>query len=258
MLDKRLQRKQERRLRGCEKTDNEGGMRAKGRRAYGPAHHGKMQHALEEDGGCLLHPPAHTLTFRSLVPPPPSHRGAQPAASLGSQILEVSQGDAVLRATALPCPTYSPAVLARVQPSSCLGWVEHPSHTPKPQPAPQSSPTPKQLPRVQSTVQMRDKQGHSQGDPSPASPWAGNPPGVQHQPCSHPTQPICSSSHSPPAPRVPRPACPCPRAVARGLSNGKSRAHLSVGLLPIFPGTFCRSKSHHMKKFKLVPQQRQE
>lgn len=54
----------------------------------------------------------------------------------------------MLRATALLCPTCSPAVLAQIQPSSCLGWVEGPSHTPKPQPAPQSSPTPKQLPWV--------------------------------------------------------------------------------------------------------------
>lgn len=36
----------------------------------------------------------------------------------------------MLRATALLCPTCSPAVLPQIQPSSCLGWVEGPSHTP--------------------------------------------------------------------------------------------------------------------------------
>lgn len=45
------------------------------------------------------------------------------------------------RATVLPCPTYSPAVPAQIRSSFCLGWVEGPSHNPKPQPAPQSFPT---------------------------------------------------------------------------------------------------------------------
>lgn len=63
---------------------------------------------------------------------------------------------------------------------------------------------------------------------------------------------------SPPAPCVPWPACPCPRAMAHGLGDGKSRPHLSVGLLPIFPGAFYKSRSCHMKKFKLVCQRKQE
>lgn len=71
---------------------------------------------------------------------------------------------------------------------------------------------------------------------------------------SNPTQPIPTSPSSPQPHNSP--------VRARGPGGGKSRAHLSVGLSPIFPGTlffcFIFSRIHHMKKFKLLPRLKQE
>lgn len=89
--------------------------------------------------------------------------------------------------------------------------------------------------------------------PHPSPAWCPHPdPPPEHNtllPSPPPLQPICS-----PAPRL---AAPCPWAEARGPGDGESRAHLSVGLSPIFPGaSFCGSRSCQMKGLEPLPQQR--
>lgn len=92
--------------------------------------------------------------------------------------------------------------------------------------------------------------GAKQGAPSGTRTPLGTAPAPPN-----PTQPI------PTSPRSPQPHNSPVRA--RGPGGGKSRAHLSVGLSPIFPGTFfffcfIFSRIHHMKKFKLLPRLKRE
>lgn len=71
--------------------------------------------------------------------------------------------------------------------------------------------------------------GAKQGAPS----GTRTPPGHSTSPTkSHTTHPHLATLSL-----TPQLAGPCPRAAARGPGGGKSRAHLSVGLSPIFPGT---------------------
>lgn len=209
----------------------------------------------------LLCPPAHPPMFGCLVPAPP--RGAWPAASLESQRLEMSQGDVVPRAKHCPVP---PTVqLCQHESSPPPAWAEwrvppaSPTELP-PQPIakPSSSPGCQTLHRYRCRISgviprvtlLKALLRSSKPGWKPS--WSAAPAPLT----SHTAHLLLFSLTLGPARAT---AClSCPRAVARGLGGGKSRPHLSVGLLPIFPGVFRRSKSHHMKKFKLVPQQRQE
>lgn len=110
---------------------------------------------------------------------------------------------------------------------------------------------PTHIPNAKSPT-IRANQSPIPPHPSPA--WCPHPdPPPEHNtllPSPPPLQPICS-----PAPRL---AAPCPWAEARGPGDGESRAHLSVGLSPIFPGaSFCGSRSCQMKGLESLPQQRQ-
>lgn len=122
------------------------------------------------------------------------------------------------------------------------------------EPAPAVTPThighlPTHVPNTKSPA-IRANQSPLPTHPSLA--WCPHPDPalVRCTPLPSPPQPICS-----PAQWL---TAPCPWAEARGPGDGESRAHLSVGLSPIFPGaSFCGSRTCQMKGLEPVPLQRQ-
>lgn len=84
---------------------------------------------------------ANPLTFRSLVPSPAT-QGCVTRSTLGEPETRAVPGRcrAQSRSVALSHP--QPSCAAQIQPASCLGWTDDPSHTPNPRQPPQSSPYP--------------------------------------------------------------------------------------------------------------------